>query len=572
MSLPVLPSGSDSHIRMRKVSNTSSIAGQSGIPPKVNLEYINTSGTEEKNSRNIWSLSGCDWDLLVIGTAIKLLLFPAYRSTDFEVHRNWMAITHTLPISKWYYEATSEWTLDYPPFFAYFEYLLSIPASFIDSKMVDLKNLNYDAWTVIAYQRSTVIVSELVMAFALSWFVRRSLRPDLQRIISASLYFHPGFLIVDHIHFQYNGFLFGILLWSILMARNNQKLLSGVLFAILLNFKHIYMYIAPAYFIYLLRSYCMDPSGSISIPSFIRLAQSVIAVFAVSFGPFIWLRQISQVLSRLFPFTRGLNHAYWAPNFWALITALDRVLLKLVHFRGLQLDVKQAGVESTSRGLVGDTVFAVIPNVAPIHTFAITLLLQAVFLVKLWRHPTYKSFVTAITLCGYVSFLFGWHVHEKAILLVLVPLSLLAGERHSYFRTFTIASVAGIFSLFPLLFTPAETLIKTVYSLLWCIMVLPPMSKQLYEFPSSAVGVVVDFLERAYLYGFVLLQIFTSLYPVLAHRGLPTSQGQTVDGQSTAEVLSKLEFLPLMLTSVYCAIGVIWAFLRLGFLYLTEQF
>ncbi|KAG8761903.1 glycosyl transferase, partial [Serendipita sp. 397] len=163
MSLPVLPSGSDSHIRMRKVSNTSSIAGQSGIPPKVNLEYINTSGTEEKNSRNIWSLSGCDWDLLVIGTAIKLLLFPAYRSTDFEVHRNWMAITHTLPISKWYYEATSEWTLDYPPFFAYFEYLLSIPASFIDNKMVDLKNLNYNAWTVIAYQRSTVIVSELVM-------------------------------------------------------------------------------------------------------------------------------------------------------------------------------------------------------------------------------------------------------------------------------------------------------------------------------------------------------------------------------------------------------------------------
>lgn len=42
----------------------------------------------------------------------------------------------------------------------------------------------------------------------------------MQRIISASLFLHPGFLIVDHIHFQYNGFMFGILLWSILMARN----------------------------------------------------------------------------------------------------------------------------------------------------------------------------------------------------------------------------------------------------------------------------------------------------------------------------------------------------------------
>jgi alpha-1,3-glucosyltransferase len=136
--------------------------------------------------------------------------------------------------------------LDYPPFFAYFEYILSIPASLIDPKIVDLKNLRYDAWSVIAYQRTTVIITELVLGAALlrysctslvlyvylslipglSRFIRGAVDPSAQRIISISLFLHPGFLIVDHIHFQYNGFMFGILLWSILAARNVRRLLT----------------------------------------------------------------------------------------------------------------------------------------------------------------------------------------------------------------------------------------------------------------------------------------------------------------------------------------------------------
>jgi len=56
--------------------------------------------------------------------------------------------------------------LDYPPFFAYFEKFLSTFALLVDPKIVDLNNLNNDSWTVVAYQRATVILTELVLGTA----------------------------------------------------------------------------------------------------------------------------------------------------------------------------------------------------------------------------------------------------------------------------------------------------------------------------------------------------------------------------------------------------------------------
>lgn len=81
------------------------------------------------------------------------------------MHRNWLAITYSLPLSEWYFEATSIWTLDYPPFFAYFEWLMAQLASKIDPKITTVANLEYEAMTCLLFQRFSVVVSDVVFCY-----------------------------------------------------------------------------------------------------------------------------------------------------------------------------------------------------------------------------------------------------------------------------------------------------------------------------------------------------------------------------------------------------------------------
>jgi alpha-1,3-glucosyltransferase len=235
-------------------------------------------------------------------------------------------------LEKWYTESTSEWTLDYPPFFAYFEWVMAHVARLVDPLMVKVYNLDYESWQTVYFQRTTVIITELVLVWALQTFIDTAPLKSRRaaQVVALSIILSPGLLIIDHIHFQYNGFMYGILVMSLVLARHKNELLSsGLIFATLLCFKHIYLYLAPAYFVYLLRVYCLSSKSIFHIQflNSIKLGLGILTIFGAALGPFAAMNQLPQLKERLFPFSRGLCHAYWAPNFWALYSFADRILI-----------------------------------------------------------------------------------------------------------------------------------------------------------------------------------------------------------------------------------------------------
>ena len=164
--------------------------------------------------------------------------------------------------------------------------------------------------------------------------------------------------------------------------------------------------------------------------------------------------------------------------------------------------------------------------------------------------PDWDSFIGAVTLCGYGSILFGWHVHEKAILLVIIPFSLIALKDRRYLVAFRPLAVAGHVSLFPLLFTKPEFLIKTGYTVLWLNIFLIAFDSLV---PASSKPRI--FLLDRFSFIYIAISIPLVLYCSLVHQWVFAEQ---------------LEFLPLMFMSAYSAIGVVGSWIGFLVVFLSE--
>ena len=62
------------------------------------------------------------------------------------------------------------------------------------------------------------------------------------------------------------------------------------MFAILLNFKHIYLYCAPCFGIFYLKKLVFTSKRGNGIVNLVVLGIQTIAIFAISFGPLMWAR------------------------------------------------------------------------------------------------------------------------------------------------------------------------------------------------------------------------------------------------------------------------------------------
>ncbi|ODV80108.1 glycosyltransferase family 57 protein [Suhomyces tanzawaensis NRRL Y-17324] len=345
---------------------------------------------------------------------------------DFEAQRHWMELTIHLPVSEWYYFDLQYWGLDYPPLTAYHLYLLGKIGSFINPTWFALNSSRgIETNEVKFFMRFVSLLSELVLyvpavlTLANMMGKRFNLNRMDQMIISVIIINQAHLALIDHGHFQFNSVMLGFFVYSLINLMRENYVLASIWFVSCINFKQMGLYYSTFIFVFILSQ----------LKSFIHLIVIGLTVVLTSFViviPFLKdPKNLLQILIRVFPFNRGLFEDKVA-NFWCTANVV-------IKFREI-IDASQL-----SKLALISTVGAIIPmnillffkckkpqNVAPglIYGFAGNAL---------------------------AFYLFSYQVHEKSILIPLLPSTLLILIKPELIDIVQWINNVGTFSLYPLL-------------------------------------------------------------------------------------------------------------------------
>ncbi|KAF1996264.1 glycosyltransferase family 57 protein [Amniculicola lignicola CBS 123094] len=431
--------------------------------------------------------------------SVALWGYSGYQSPpmhgDFEAQRHWMEITKHLPVSQWYYHDLEWWGLDYPPLTAYHSWLLGVIGSAINPEWFALvKSRALDDPSLKVYMRATVFASEyLIYIPAIVIFLRRYSRLQGVNVWEGSIaqvavLMQPATILIDHGHFQYNTVMLGFAIASISSMVAGRPLWGCVFFVGALGFKQMALFYAPAVFAYLL-GICIIPR--INVTRFLLIALVTAASFAVLYLPFLigivyeqyngtsmthlpippllasmpihldeeaWyyptVLQLAQSVHRIFPFARGLFEDKVA-NIWCTI----HTFRKLNRYPSVLLQ----------RAALTATALAIAPPCLVIFLKPRKELLPLAFAATSW----------GFFLCSY-------QVHEKNVLLPLLPMTVLlsgAGGLLPSTRAWVgLANILGVWTMFPLLKRDELRVPYFVVSLLWAYLLgLPPVSLSAYH-------------------------------------------------------------------------------------------
>ncbi|PLB52620.1 ALG6, ALG8 glycosyltransferase [Aspergillus steynii IBT 23096] len=413
---------------------------------------------------------------------------------DFEAQRHWMELTIHLPMSKWYTYDLQYWGLDYPPLTAYHSWLLGKIGSLFDPAWFALDaSRGFEDPQLKVFMRATVVISEyLIYIPAVVNFLRRFTRMQDVPVWSASvalvaILLQPSTILIDHGHFQYNTVMLGLVVASLDAILAGRMLWACIFFVGALGFKQMALYYAPVMFAFLL-GVCIFPK--IRILRLLCISIVTLAAFAVLLAPLLVgvanadslkilaslpqppllqkipidldkssllyapLFQLTQIIHRVFPFARGLFEDKVA-NAWCAI----HTFYKLHRFEASLLQQVSLGA-----------------------TLASILIPCAI----VFRHPRASLLLPALSCVAWGFFLFSFQVHEKSVLLPLLPMTLLlAGDGGLTKETRAWvgwANMLGSWTMYPLLKRDELRVPYFVMSLLWAYLLgLPPTSLEIFR-------------------------------------------------------------------------------------------